>query len=126
MGRKRNRQDQIVAWAVQYGRPFTTVVLQKALRISDNAAYSALQKLRESGRMKLRSKTRPFLYALPAYEEKPPKKEEPTHGDIQTHVLAYAVGYITAWTDCYAASHSLPAATLARRVGEALQATPIR
>lgn len=124
--RRARRQEEVLAWAAQReGRPFRLRDLLVENKWTTNMAHSALTKLREAKVLVARkSKTFHGLeYTLPVQTDVV-KKEEHEHikEEIPTHLVAYAVGYVSAWLDCYAASHTVPATTLARRVGQSLYA----
>jgi DeoR/GlpR family transcriptional regulator of sugar metabolism len=121
--RRRHRQSQIMKWARQRNRAFKTGELMKALKLSSNSAQSALKKLCEQGSL---TKLNPHGagYEIAKTELPTDKKESaPVHEEIQTHIAAYATGHVSAWLECYAASHGVPTTSLTRWVGKALQAS---
>lgn len=132
MVRRARRQEQILEWAVKWGKPFTLQNLQEGLKASSEAIAGATTKLRKAKKLVRVGGNRNnggFLYALPNKNkqiQKLQKGVEREQEEIQEHIIAFAVGYITAWTDAYAASHRVPAPTVAYRVGQALQASARR
>lgn len=133
MARHARQQHRVMEWAVQRGRPFSAAQLRTALKMTDNAAHSALTKLIRKGSLVARKSKvhRGYEYILKAKLDKSTtsrtKEEEHEQiNEVPYHLTAYATGYVSAWLDCFAASHFVSATALAREVGAVLQATKSR